>query len=370
MGLLRVLLALAVVAAHAGPAFGASWLLLTGGPCAVQCFYVISGFYMALILNEKYVGAGAYGRFVTARLLRLVPMFAVVLVATIAIGLVLFAATGKAIDPLARWQDHGAGMPWGSVLFLWLTNVGLLGQDAVTFFAVDPQSHALFFTPDFHQHALPAWQFLWVPQAWSISLELMFYALAPLVVRRTPWLLLAGILASLALRVFVLRTYGVANDPWTYRFFPHELALFLAGSLAWHVHRALRSRGLLRSWACRLATALLLLLVVAFPLLPAWLQGAPYGVPRLAAITAVLLPFAFEATKSNRFDRALGELSYPVYLVHYLLVFVVGALALPWLTANRGIVVLVLSLLLAALLWRFVGQPFEARRQVRPGGVP
>lgn len=364
MGLLRLLLALAVVAAHAGPPGGIEALLLTGGPFAVQIFYVISGFYMALILNEKYTGKGAYARFARNRLLRLLPMFLVVLAATIAIALVLWATTGRAIDPLARWREHGPAMPWRDVALLWLANVGVLGQDAVTFFAVDPQHGGLYFTPAFHREPLPAWQFLWVPQAWSISVELLFYALAPFVVRRSPWLLIAGIAASLLLRVVVLRTWGLGNDPWTYRFFPHELALFLAGALSWHGYCALGRAGLLRPWACRAATAVLLLLVLGFTMLPAWLQAAPYGVPRLAFVVAALLPWAFHATREHRFDRAVGELSYPVYLVHYLFVFVVAALGIAWLDAARGIVVMALSLLGAWLLWRFVGLPIESRRQV------
>jgi peptidoglycan/LPS O-acetylase OafA/YrhL len=101
MGLVRLLLALAVVAAHAGPPGGVAWLEMTGGPASVQCFYVISGFYMALILNEKYVGPGSYGVFVRSRLWRLLPMFFVVLAATLLLGWVLHAGFGITIEPFA-----------------------------------------------------------------------------------------------------------------------------------------------------------------------------------------------------------------------------------------------------------------------------
>ena len=52
MGLIRTLLAISVVLAHSSPIFG---IKLVGGQVAVQAFYMISGFYMTLVLNEKYV---------------------------------------------------------------------------------------------------------------------------------------------------------------------------------------------------------------------------------------------------------------------------------------------------------------------------
>jgi len=53
MGLLRLILAISVVLAHTSYIFGFG---LVGGQAAVQAFYIISGFYMALVLNEKYIG--------------------------------------------------------------------------------------------------------------------------------------------------------------------------------------------------------------------------------------------------------------------------------------------------------------------------
>lgn len=363
MGLLRLLLALAVVAAHAGPPGGAAWLQMTGGPTSVQIFFVISGFYMTLVLTEKYVGPGAYAAFARSRLLRLVPMFLAVLGLTVLVAFGLQATTGLRLAPLARWQELGPAMPWGDWLLLALTNVGLVGQDLVSFFAVDPVHHELFFTPDFHHEAVPAWQLLWVPQAWSLSVELMFYALAPLLVRRRPWLLAAMVLASLALRVHLMRHYGVYHDPWTYRFFPTELALFLSGALACHGYRWAKERRLLRPWVGVAATGLLLLGVVGFAWLPPLLQHGRFGLAGLLALVPLLLPFAFHLTRDSRFDRALGELSYPVYLVHFLLVFVIDAVGVAWLSAARGLVVMVGSLLLAVVLWRCIGRPLEARRQ-------
>lgn len=72
MGTLRLLLALTVVVGHAHLK-GGSPVLESG--FSVRLFFIISGFYMALILNEKYVGPGAHRLFWVNRVLRLGPTY-------------------------------------------------------------------------------------------------------------------------------------------------------------------------------------------------------------------------------------------------------------------------------------------------------
>ncbi len=56
MGTLRLILACAVLLVHTGSFF--RFNITGGGQVPVELFYIISGFYMALVLNKKYVGAG------------------------------------------------------------------------------------------------------------------------------------------------------------------------------------------------------------------------------------------------------------------------------------------------------------------------
>src|SRR3954447_5357614 len=74
MGIIRLLLAIAVlIIMHSDPPPG---FHMIGGAGAVQGFYVISGFYMALVLNEKYPrGAKGYREFIVQRFLRLMPAY-------------------------------------------------------------------------------------------------------------------------------------------------------------------------------------------------------------------------------------------------------------------------------------------------------
>lgn len=362
MGAFRLLLALAVVVTHASPPFGIEAFRMTGGSLAVQIFYVISGFYMAMILNHKYVGQGAFVAFVKNRFLRLYPMFLVVLLVTLMLGVAIDLVTGRAIEPLAFWLEQRGHMSLAGKLLFGISNVTIVGEDLVSFTAIDPVTGQLYLTTDFHREAVAGWHFLFVPQAWTVGVELMFYVVAPLLVRRRPLVVASVMAASLALRMYIMGHWHLVNDPWTYRFFPTELALFLAGALSYRLYERRqawldRRRGLARG-----VTAGAIAVVLLYALLPASLQTAPYGLPLVLATIPFVIPFMFSATGASHADRALGELSYPVYIVHYPLVFVLHALDVPWVEAQVGAIALVLSVVTAWVLYRVVGAPIERTR--------
>ena len=79
MGFLRLLLALSVLLTH--DTQGAFKLI--DGDAAVQCFFAISGFYMALVLGERY---GDVRGFYFNRALRLFPTYWAVVLLTIVLA--------------------------------------------------------------------------------------------------------------------------------------------------------------------------------------------------------------------------------------------------------------------------------------------
>ena len=246
MGMLRTLLALSVVLDHLG---GAATDRLVGGRLAVQLFYVISGFLISYVLTATDHYQGAPGRFYANRALRLYPVYLVVA------ALTLLAYAGAGESPFWRIYD---GLPLTATVYLALSNLLILGQDWLMFFGIE--HGALAFTGSFAHSDVPLYQGLLVPQAWTLGVELSFYLIAPFVLH-SPRRLLLLLLASLALRVALVASGIGRSDPWTYRFFPTELALFLAGSLS---HQVLLPRW--QAWSARLrrlpelGTALLLLL--------------------------------------------------------------------------------------------------------------
>ena len=97
---------------------------------------------------------------------------------------------------------------------------------------------------------------------------------------------------------------------------------------------------------------------------PDWLKG-----PLLIVLAALALPATFLFSSTHAWDRQLGELSYPLYLCHTLVIFW-AARAPPegWVrgehfSAPAVACVLVASLTLAALLHHWVQEPIEAYRR-------
>src|SRR3954453_14268219 len=85
------------------------------GDTAVQSFYAISGFYMALVLNETYSAKNStYSLFLTNRFLRLFPAYAVVALATLGLALVVHSRSGE-LPFVLFWQAMPA-LPIGEIM--------------------------------------------------------------------------------------------------------------------------------------------------------------------------------------------------------------------------------------------------------------
>ena len=144
MGVFRLLLALFVLLGHL-PGL-AQWtnpffLWMRGGP-AVQAFFILSGFYMAMILDSKY-NLGSPKGFYYSRVLKIFPIYYVVLLSGVIIT-ILIATIGFDIYDLG--DNPPAGYDYPSVIsnvfflspelldplgfvLLFLSHVFLIGQD-------------------------------------------------------------------------------------------------------------------------------------------------------------------------------------------------------------------------------------------------
>ncbi|EPR43668.1 acyltransferase 3 [Desulfovibrio sp. X2] len=347
MGLLRMFLALSVFFSHEGY----SGVTLLTGEAAVQAFFVVSGFYMALILREKYAGA-PLSLFYSNRFLRLAPAYWAVLLLSFA-ALVLFDAApfvGRA--ELARTL-HG---PAGPVV-LW-NNLGVVGDELLFLFRLDPDTGRLAWTAG-RDGFTGAYVYLLLPQAWSLSVEALFYLAAPFLVRKSPRALAALAACSLALR-FALLHATPGSDLLARKIFPAELWLFLLGILAYGLYSASRNRP--RGQA--LAPALFWLLLAG----GTYLSGLPLSLrtPLCAGFLALAVPCLFRLTRQSRLDRFLGDLSYPFYIVHFLILSLLDHFADPPATAAALLLTLGAALALHFCLDRPVDR-WRQRRLGRPG---
>lgn len=354
MGLLRTFLALAVVAGHTTPLFG---LTTIGGIMAVQAFYVISGFYMALILNEKYVGQNdSYKLFLSNRFLRLYPAYWVVLVLTLLLSLASYFYNGRPMK-LGPFLDYRDILSPLSYCYFALSNILAFGHD-IAFVALDKSTGQFFLTAKIHFAELPVYCFLLVPQAWTIGYEMMFYLIAPFLVRRKAGLLVAMLSASLLLRCW-LYGRGFDFDPWNYRFFPTELAFFLAGAVAY------RAYGYLSGFEERkVVLRAVTLSIFAATLLYPYVSDFPFKQWAYYALFVSAIPFVFLLFRGNKVDQWIGELSYPIYISHRIFIMI-GEHFLKNHLAWLGVFTAAASIVFSLLLIRVIIRPIEGYRSRR-----
>ncbi len=339
MGLIRLFLAIAVVLAHNG-------IQVAGidGSLSVSAFFIISGFYMALVLNEKYQDniAGFYG----ARFLRLWPsyiiVFGAVLIFIAPMTPSIYASTGAAIAT------------WASAITMFFYNVlWWFGVDAAT-------GKIVFYAAQRVSTDGPAFvNATHMEHMWSVGIEITFYIVAPFLARKPKAILISlgmAFLLHLAIMsdlypLFPLQGRSATNFFW----------LFLLGMAAYWASVEFNptiSKVKLNPQWISLAGVVLTAFVIA------GLQKYDrnqYISAGLFVIFATSLILVFQATRLSRIDQAIGNLSYPIYLVHWPIVSILiinHRSSWMWSLLIAGI-----SLVCAAILYFCVDQQVEKFRR-------
>jgi len=364
MGLLRLILAIAVVIAHTNSIFG---LKFTGGLVAVETFFIISGFYMSMILDRKYTGKGSYILFLSNRFLRLYPMFWVVLLLII-ISSIFFGGRFE----LSSYIKYFDIMAIQTLLFQIFANIALLGQDIVMFLGFNQDGGGgMYFTHDFRTSSPSFYTFLLVPQAWSLGIEVMFYIIAPFLVRKSNLAIISIIALSLLIKIFTY-SIGYTNDPWTYRFFPSELALFLLGTVSYRLYDSykIHKYKVLNFNPTPFILLSLFTIIIFYQFIPKhfWFVGFGYVATKwlFYGFVCLSLPFVFDFSKSSKIDSRIGELSYPVYISHMLVIVSISPfLSLAGGQEYKGEWAVVFTILVSYILVRLISDPIEKIRQSR-----
>jgi peptidoglycan/LPS O-acetylase OafA/YrhL len=319
------------------------------GWVAVEGFFVISGFYMALVLDNKYPSTPAgTAVFYANRYLRLYPSYFLVLVLSV-VALAVFGAAPANSYSLARIQDALQHMDIGSRSYILLANLTMLGTDLSDF--LRDTGNNLAFTTEPPDPQLGGYHYLVIPQGWTLGVELAFYLVAPVLLRLRRLWIVAIALASLFLRLALPHLFGL--ESWAHNFFPCVLFLFLAGALALKA----------RSWPLRFQQGWRpIVLLAILPVVIIYYEHIPVGESLrywmfLGLLTGLMKPL-FEVSKNLAWDRFLGELSYPLYLCHLLVGYVVDNTLGPSFLTFRVLA----SLALAALLYMAVDRRIDAVR--------
>ena len=349
MGVLRLFLAISVIVSHGGALFGTTML---PGNIAVETFFIISGFYMSLVLSSKYQGVQSLGKFYSNRFLRLYPTYLLVLLTAWAWMLLLWLKSGRLPG---YWLKDYAQMDLLPKLGLIVSNWTMLGSDLRCLFHFSATKGFLFF----HDSGIGvaadgarwAGSYGTIVASWSIGLEIWFYLLIPWLARlRTPTLVGIGLLSALC------KASMEASGLLSYFFFPAQLGFFLIGVLAERFGRDLPCSRTCRGWGWA-ACAAMVAWIIGFPFME--LPGNHWF---FYAMVGGLLPLIFAASKNSQWDRWLGNLSYPAYLCHIL---VMEVFRLLFKEAYSMTLTLLGSLLVSALLVVFLEAPIDRWRQRR-----
>jgi peptidoglycan/LPS O-acetylase OafA/YrhL len=277
-GCYRTLLALMVVFLHIG---GVS----TIGGYAVFGFYILSGYLMTFIMQQNYgYSRGGRARYALNRFLRIYPIYWLSCILTLLLLLLLGS----------RWVTG-----FHSSMYL-PTNAAAILRNFFLFF---PGREIPRLTPP----------------SWALTVELFYYIAIGLGLSKNKTLVKVWFALSIIYTLAIL----LLKLGWVLRYFTISAASlpFATGALIYHYRETLKPlRDRLLGW--RGTPALLFALILVN-----WGIGYRLGTLKHTSfylnylICALMVLTLWDKQKlpgiSRRLDQVLGELSYPIYLIHY-----------------------------------------------------
>ena len=319
MGIIRLLLAVGVFTSHGGPILNT---LFPNGQVAVEAFFVISGFYMALVLNTKYPATRTgYFVFLFNRYSRLFPTFISVALLVLVTHLILYGSY-KGLE-----QNSFA-----SVILATQSHLFLIGQEAFYFLTYNTQLEFFQLTWNGLSSAIskstyltPGWHYLLIPQGWTIGVEMLCYICAPFLARQKISVLLIFLLVSLTIKLFLHATYAEIMLQTTHRSFLPAFPFFLIGLLSYNIFNNVAEKS--GKPVCVLFMIFAVLICIYQPINGVGINIFEKNSLKQIAINSYLpiylffaIPFIFQITKYSKLDRFVGDLSYPFYLCHLFII--------------------------------------------------
>lgn len=270
----RLFLAWLVMTSHSSQHLPPWVLPLALGNVGVFTFFVLSGFVIAEACDRFY--SGAPQRFLANRLLRIYPTYWLACVVALAVYL-------------------SVGHPE-----LRLDAASVVGNLAIVY-------------------AKPG-TFFWLSLIWAVAIELRFYFLAAAMAAAQAWLKLPARLVFTAASVLALSLYvfTMSIDYTNLAAFRHAPYFMLGMATYYAISRASRA-GLLAA-----------AVAVPFTVHAYYTYSLPGAAPLTttvlfvaAAIAMAALAYVRVTPSTARVDKALGDLTYPLYLSHWPMVYLV-----------------------------------------------
>ena len=275
---LRGVAALAVVLFHSYEGGG----LVPNGPLAVDLFFVMSGFVIANSYGARLAGSMTKLSFIARRFVRLYPMLFVG-----ALGGIVLALLHNKLSPSTAYPMHALLASGGLSLLVLPYLEPTLGEKAFTF----------------------------NPPIWSLFFEIVANLAYVLIVRRLNIAILVVIVLTGLAGVVWYGPLGGGPNNFFIPGFPRVACGFFGGVLlqqVWVKYPALRfSIGFLP------LTAVLLALLA----IPKVIGGALFIPVFLVMVAIVWGAIGRGSVERRPVLQFLGEISYPVYLIHWLTLY-------------------------------------------------
>lgn len=321
--LLRLSLACLVALQHAylvglSPLVPASFGFPFDGFSAVQCFFVVSGYLIA----QSWENSKSVGNYLSKRARRVYPAYFMIVMVAALFGVFL---TSYSVG------DYFMSAEWIRYVFANLVFLNFLQPTLPGIFSDHPEP-------------------LVNGPLWTIKIEVMFYVALPII----------ALISRYFNRVLVFVLIYAASMAWydvfnylhestnreifatISRQLPGQMSFFISGCFLYYYLDVFKKYSKYLIWV-----ALFFYIGnIYFDL--AWLYPAALAV--IVIYIAEILPYL------GNFGR-FGDISYGLYIFHYLVLQTVVSLGLfdsPWITYGVG---LSLSILLAYLSWHFVEKP-------------
>lgn len=342
MGILRIYLAISVLVAHImhESVFG-----FISGKHAVELFFMVSGFYMALVMPKYLSLDHGIRTFYVARYLRLFPAYIVTFLVYVVF--------------VRMPPDISADAPVAS-LYVWFVSLTMIGYESLNWVTFDSVSKALAFASSTRLVAGEPATLDMLPymrHMWSIGIEISFYLMAPLLLRNRRTTVIFSI-AALGLHWWITQNLD-GYHPLRNRSVFAYLYLFALGAMACQF---LMPRLLvLNTLTPKIKTTITFGLIGGFFTLFVYessilhLLNSPETAKDSFLLVCVVLATAlFVIMKTSKLDRQIGDLSYAIYIVHWPVVRTLAAKFsdLPYLVSWQIGLTLAIALMINLLIER------------------
>ena len=304
------------------------------GGFAVYSFYILSGYLMTYIMNKKY-GYNPTGmkRYLLNRFLRIFPPYWIVGLVTI-FGIVLV--------PTVFFDMHES-LRFPETVHEFVSNIAIFGLFSGVPKGAEVEMARL------------------VPAAWALHVELCFYCLIGLFLGRYKVLVSLWLLLSVLYHILAVKYAWPRYSPVYAASLPFSLGAFL-----YHNKRLIGR--LIPDYSGLAVVSLLLFIMFTLTArkIPMTTTVCPFYLNM--AFTFILIYQLSNIDRQRpslvkKIDSFLGDLSYPIYLSHWLVATVVGAV-FDLKQSPLLFIVLIPFLMIFSIIMKYaIGDPIERKRR-------